>query len=96
MVFAIQLGIMPAGGRGETVSIGGFEFSFLTDEASGTSSLQSRALQILTDDPPRTGRNPRTDAEQYGEIRARCLADRVHRFEQPCSAVDLDPLVTIF
>ncbi|MDX7467563.1 ABC transporter permease subunit, partial [Klebsiella pneumoniae] len=30
MVFAVQLGIMPAGGRGETVSVFGVPVSFLT------------------------------------------------------------------
>ena len=44
MVFAGQLGIMPAGGRGETVSIGGFEFSFLT--ADGWKHLVLPALNL--------------------------------------------------
>lgn len=44
MVFAVQLGVMPAGGRGETVSIGGFEFSFLT--ADGWKHLVLPALNL--------------------------------------------------
>lgn len=44
MVFAVQLGVMPAGGRGDTVSIGGFEFSFLT--ADGWKHLVLPALNL--------------------------------------------------
>lgn len=44
MVFAVQLGVMPAGGRGETVSIGGFEFSFLTGD--GLKHLVLPALNL--------------------------------------------------
>lgn len=44
MVFAVQLGVMPAGGRGETVSIGGFEFSFLTGD--GVKHLVLPALNL--------------------------------------------------
>lgn len=44
MVFAVQLGVMPAGGRGETISIGGFEFSFLTGD--GLKHLVLPALNL--------------------------------------------------
>lgn len=44
MVFAVQLGWMPAGGRGETVDLLGMEFSFLT--LNGWSHLVLPALNL--------------------------------------------------
>lgn len=44
MLFAVQCGCMPAGGRGETVSLFGAEFSFLT--ADGLSHLALPALNL--------------------------------------------------
>ncbi|MHC5655264.1 ABC transporter permease [Stappia sp. ICDLI1TA098] len=44
MVFAVQLGWMPAGGRGETVNLLGMEFSFLT--LNGWSHMVLPALNL--------------------------------------------------
>ncbi len=44
MVFAVQCGCMPAGGRGETVSLFGIDFSFLTGD--GLSHLVLPALNL--------------------------------------------------
>ncbi len=74
LTFAVMLGWLPAGGRGETVSLFGVEWSFLTLDglrASVPARAQPRAVQVRHDDPPRARRHARGDADRHGEVRPR-------------------------
>ena len=92
--FAVELGILPAGGRGETVSVFGVEWSFLTlerAEASLPAGAEPVAVQIRDDGAPGARRNARDHAQRHGEVRARGGSFRRRDHAPPCAEADIDP-----
>ena len=76
--FAVMLGWLPAGGRGDTVDAvrRRMELPHARRLAPPVPArAEPRAVQARHDDPPRARRHARGDADRHGEVRARGRRD---------------------
>ena len=91
LTFAVTLGWLPAGGRGETAPLLGAEWSFLTLNGWHhliLPALNLVAVQVCHDGPSCPRRHARDHADRYGEVRPRRRRERVDDHASPRAAAD--------
>ncbi len=97
--FAVQLGWLPAGNRGETATLFGVEWSFLTPMAWKHMLLPALNLSLFKFAmmcAPCPRRHPRDHADRHRALRPRCGGERIHHPPAACAAADFHPIVTVF
>ena len=98
--FAVTLGWLPAGGRGDTVTVFGVRMELPHARRTAPpvpARAEPRAVQARHDDPPRARRHARGDADRHGEVRARGRRDakRTILSRHVLRLISI-PLVTVF